>query len=140
MKYKGIEIKEFKSNKPVGFNPPKKMLVWNFEDDASVQNDVDVYAYLPEQAWPVKCSEVSWRHCAEIPEAPKPRRVTNRELSKWLAQGNGEVSGKNSSGVWTEHVYDKDEMDEACSEHVVIRKWNDTEWHEPAADYMGLEG
>ena len=29
MIYKGIELKEFTSEKPVVFDPPKRMLVWN---------------------------------------------------------------------------------------------------------------
>ena len=28
MKYKGIELNEFESEKPVIFDPPKRMLVW----------------------------------------------------------------------------------------------------------------
>ena len=31
MKYKGIELKEFTSDKTVVFDPPKEMLVWDYE-------------------------------------------------------------------------------------------------------------
>lgn len=30
-------------------------------------------------------------HNIELLDPPKPRRATNRELSRWLAQGNGQI-------------------------------------------------
>ena len=137
MKYDGIKLQEFTSDKTIVFDPPKKMLVWDIEDSMPIKRNV--YAYLPKRDFPVKGAVSEWRHCAELPEEPKPRRATNRELAKWLTQGNGELSGKTSSGVWSEHVYDKDKPNKACSEHLVIRKWNTVKWHEPTVDYMGLE-
>lgn len=139
MKYNGIEFTEFKSDKPVAFNPPKQMLVWNFGSEP-VKSDVCVYAYLPDHAWPVKCSDMSWRHCAEIPDAPKPRRATNRELARWLAQGNGlyknrHVRGQSYSDIGSNEFT----LDDECSTNLLIRKWEDNEWHEPTVDYMGLE-
>ena len=137
MKYNGIEVKEFKSDKPVAFDPPKKMLCWDTYDDRPCLDEVD--AYIPRHNFPVKCSDSEWRHCAEIPEDTKPRRATNLELAKWLANGNGQVSGKESLGVWMTHTYTKNEEYNACDESTTVRKWDDTEWHEPTADYMGLE-
>ncbi len=137
MKYNGIELKEFTSDKPVAFDPPKKMLVW--DDDNRRCRYAVVLAYLPMSTSPVIEDCSFWQHCAEDPEALKPRRATNLELSKWLAQGNGEVSMTDNLGVWTEHLYSRDKWDDACPEYMVIRKWDDAEWHEPTADYMGLE-
>ena len=34
MKYKGIELTEFKSDENVAFNPPKVMLVWDADETA----------------------------------------------------------------------------------------------------------
>lgn len=137
MKYKGIELKEFTSDKPVVFDPPKKTLVWNLATD--FPQVMDVVAYLPKCCSPVKTVNSAWQHCAEIPEEQKPRRATNRELAKWLAQGNGEYSTKIGNGICSQSVYNKGTCDNVCPEYIVIRKWNDAEWHEPTVDYMGLE-
>lgn len=67
MTYNGEELNEFTSDKPVTFNPPKKMLVWDGESCAPVQNDV--YAYMPEYGFLVICLDDFWHHCAEIPKA-----------------------------------------------------------------------
>lgn len=138
MKYKGIELKEYKSDKPVVFDPPKKMLVWDEIMDTPLE--AKVYSYMPAWIYPVGTSTQTFCHCAEIPEEPKPRRATNLELMKWLAQGNGWCTNTLSSGVWAFHEFDVDYADEPCHKNFRIRKWDDKEWHEPTADYMGLEG
>ena len=73
----------------------------------------------------------------EIPEEPKPRRATNRELAEWLAKGNGQKSGNKGIACISYsygHLADDCEIDKT----VVVRKWGDAEWHEPTVDYMGL--
>lgn len=137
MKYKGIELKEFTSDKPVVFDPPKKMLVWS---DRTLNPGTErVLAYLPTRYFPVVLKADSLTHCAEIPEETKPRRATNVELMKWLTTGNG--LGRNIMGnlIWTSYDIDNECADDACDEHIRIRKWDDDEWHEPTEDYMGLE-
>lgn len=58
------------------------------------------------------------------------RRMTNRELAKWLADGNGQkIEGKNKF-VYTTYAY-KDGDSTPCRKGVLIRGWNETEWHEP---------
>lgn len=47
MKYKGIELEEFKIDKPVAFNRPKRMLVWNTDQGSPVEDIV--FAYIPER-------------------------------------------------------------------------------------------
>lgn len=140
MKYKGIELKEFTSDKPVIFDPPKKMICWNDGDNhRGYGGPIPVQAYIPKRRTKVISVYGLWQHCAEIPEEQKPRRATNRELAKWLAQGNGEYSTKIGNGICSQSVYNKGTCDNVCPEHIVIRKWNDAEWHEPTVDYMGLE-
>lgn len=90
-------------------------------------------------------------YCALLPEKPAPRRATNRELAKWLAQGNVEVltlmqtANRNSREmVETAWRYFSGE----CNEEVDygfegqrckgVRKWNDAEWHTPDVEYMGI--
>lgn len=134
MKYKGIEIKEFESEKPVLFDPPKRMLVWDYVDGTPIEKDV--IAFIPNRYYKVIEQKYLYIHCAEIPEV-MCRRATNLELAKWLAQGNGQY--KMSDGrIWTEHPYDIGLDDDACSIIIKVRKWGDKEWHEPTLEYLGL--
>ena len=139
MKYKGIELKEFKSDKTVVFDKPREMFVWDDCNPDLLMTDT-VYAYLVNRHPKVQGDKYAWQHCAEIPEEPKPRRATNLELMKWLAQGKGYCNNTLSSGVWATYEFDADIADKPCFESFRVRKWEDKEWHEPTADYMGLEG
>lgn len=144
MNYKGIELKDI-SGTPKIIDPPKQMLVWNDSDNEPC---VDyIYAIGPSSMnLPVRAiSSDGWlgthcyKHCAEI---PKPHRATYRELSKWLAHGNGEVADGdiNKSPYCKSSIYyESRESDKPCSVTLYIRKWNDNEWHEPTLDYMEME-
>lgn len=73
------------------------------------------------------------------PDEPKESKpVTNRELTRWLAQGNGECKSSNSD-MWfsTIHYYWSGEDNTPAK--ALVRKWEDTEWHKPTREYMGLE-
>lgn len=135
MEYKGIELKEFESEKPVLFEPPKRMLVWDC--DVETPTEAEVLAFIPNRCRKVIEQTYVYIHCAEIPEV-LCRRSTNRELAKWLVLGNGQyqVSG---GRIWTEHHYDIGQDDDACSKFIKVRKWCDKEWHEPTPEYLGLE-
>lgn len=78
MKYNGIELEAFTSDKPVVFDPPKKMLVW---DDSSIEpKECPVVAYAPNRIrFPVIADDCIYRHCAEIPEESKPGRAEARK-------------------------------------------------------------
>lgn len=135
MKYKGIELKEFTSEKPVIFDPPKRMLVWDYDDGIPIEKDI--IAFIPNRCRKVIEQTCAYIHCAEIPEV-MCRRATNRELAKWLVLGNGQyqvIGGR----IWTEHHYDIGQDDDACSKFIKVRKWCDKEWHEPTLEYIGLE-
>ena len=136
MKYKGIELKEFTSEKPVLFDPPRKMLVWNDNDETPTEKDV--LAFIPNRCYPVIATDDNLDHCSEIPEV-LCRRATNRELAKWLALGNGQYKVSGGIRIWTEHPYDIGQDDDACSKFIKVRKWCDKEWLEPTLDYLGLE-
>lgn len=156
MKYNNIELKEV--TEPQIFNPPKKMLVWNSIMDYAMESLVVAIVERSDGLCTI-CHDCNiYPHSAEIPEEsnpkPKPRMVTNRELSKWLVQGNGEMTFKSKSEseidhlVFSSHLYEEEFADEECDKAlkrnddgswVVVRKWEDTEWHDPTADYLGLE-
>ena len=132
MKYKGIELTEV--TEPKLFDPPKKMLVWGCSENIT---ELDVYAITSRKDFPVICENSNWRHCAEIPEVPESKLVTYRELARWLAEGNGEVMWANN--VLSNWNYSTDEESKALDESLSVRKWDDTEWHKPTREYLGLE-
>lgn len=138
MKYKGKELKEI--TVPQAFDPPKQMFVWDNDvncDEPLVQTVYAVIRTLAGTTQAVGPASSRWLHCAEIPEEPKSRRATNRELSKWLAQGNGEKS----EGDWRfdGHAYERDKANVEVSNKINVRKWEDAYWHEPTVDYMGIK-
>ena len=65
MKYKGIELKEFTSDKPVVFDPPKNMVVWDY---GIYPRKDRVIAYVAGGDAPVVTPHNHWDYCAEIPE------------------------------------------------------------------------
>lgn len=139
IKYNGMELEEFKSDKPVIFDSPRAALCWM---NNGWQGGVCEYilAFIPRSdSCLVVTDHSTWLHCALLPEKPAPRRATNRELAKWLAQGNGEVNIHNTE-VHTYFNYAPENANSECNEEKFkVRKWEDTEWHKPTADYLGLE-
>ena len=139
MKYNGIELKEFTSDKPVLFDPPREMLVWDRTDSEPFERSVVGYFPIRTIARKVITMTDSFMRCAEIPKTPKSRRATNRELAMWLAKGNGEILDKSLGMVFTRYSYSELQADDACVSHSdFVRKWDDKEWHEPTIDYIRL--
>jgi hypothetical protein len=143
IKYNGMELEEV--TEPQIFDPPKRCVVW--DDDSLSPSESYIIAIFPESA-KLKCNVMDlylyrYRHCALLPDPPKPRRATNRELSRWLAQGNGEVWHGWHSIMSTYFDYDMRKADLLVEDDgdlkIKVRKWDDTEWHEPTVEYMGLE-
>ena len=132
MKYKGIELTEV--TEPKLFDPPKKMLVWGRYENIT---ELDVYAITSRKDFPVICENSTWKHCAEIPKVPESKLVTYRELARWLSEGNGEVMW--SKTICSNWNYSNDDENEALDESFTVRKWDDTEWHKPTREYLGLE-
>ena len=131
MEYNGIELKEITTSQI--FDPPKEMLVWDYVDSAPFK--MPVHAIVASKTFPVIAEEGDYQYCAEIPETP---RVTNRELSKWLAKGHGEY--RNQIGAVSNlYIYVDLQTDVAVPSYIRVRKWDDADWHEPTVDYMGIE-
>lgn len=135
--YNGMELEEFISAEPKIFSPPTRMVVWDEEFNKFVE---DVYVYDPRRkdSYYVVTATASWLHCALLPDTPKPRRATNRELSRWLALGNGECLGSQDDAdtAWN---YPMECSNMPLRDGAKVRKWSDTEWHEPTVDYLRLE-
>lgn len=147
IKYKGIELKTI--TEPQIFDPPKKMVVCNTQFTKIEERTVSaIVKDAKGDTWaithPCFIGDILeyWAFCAEIPEDLKPRMATNREVAKWLAQGNGEwgiskfgVIEKAGIGWFYDTGYEK----QTLQSEFRVRKWDDTEWHVPTVDYMGLE-
>lgn len=67
----------------------------------------------------------------------EPRRATNRELARWIAEGKGEILIPHCV---TQHVsYAVGQDNAECVSGQQVRKWSDTEWHEPTVDYLDID-
>ena len=72
--------------------------------------------------------------------------LTNRELAKWLAQGNGElrdIAIDDSDEIEfsrTNHTYCLNSESQSVSSEIMIRKWCDVEWHKPTKEYIAPKG
>lgn len=54
-----------------------------------------------------------------------------------VCQEGGEVMWANN--VLSNWNYSTDEENKALDESLSVRKWDDTEWHKPTREYLGLE-
>ena len=134
MTYKGIELEEFTSEKPVIFDPPKRMLVWN--DCDSGPSEANVFAFIPNRCYPVIGTDNSFDHCAEIPEESS-RQATVIQLAEWASKGFGIM--KLSDYITTYLSFDEGSENSPVCDNVLVRKWGDKEWHAPTREYLGLE-
>ena len=128
MKYNGIELEEV--TEPQIFTPPKTMIVWD-DDENTVERTV--CAIVDREGFRVITSNSIWKHCANIPEEAT-NLATNRELARWLAEGNGEA--KVVTNVFIHWTYGELEANKNVDDNVSVRKWSDTEWHEPTREYL----
>lgn len=86
-------------------------------------------------------STPKWSDFIEYRIKPEEKPITNRELARWLAKGNGEWmrDSENFSRCSTDCTYSVKYADEVVEEDILIRKWEDTKWGKPTREYMGLE-
>ena len=121
-------------------NPtPRMMWCWNsnVEDKVPVKvisvvkTDTCVYPVLSIMKDDVGYD--TFRHCAEI-EEPKTRRMTNKELSRWLREKpTREYKYQTSDYICSTFDYREYVQDEEVSVDMRIRE-NDGEWKEPLAE------
>lgn len=73
---------------------------------------------------------------------PKTSRMTNIELAEWLAKGNGLVKweGADVSEVYTYFILDEDSLNAEVSEDILIRAWDEKEWHRPCKVEVSDDG
>ena len=118
-------------------NPtPRMMWVWNYNEEDRQQrkvayflNSKDPYPIVTITADESACD--IYMHCAEI---EKQKRMTNKELSRWLREKpTREYKFKNSDFVYGEKNYREIEQDEEVVDNTLIRE-DDGEWREPLVE------
>ena len=121
-------------------NPtPRMMWVWDSVGDDKKQRKV---IYISELGIPYpifaltddKLNTEHFKHCAEI-ESPKRRRMTNKELSRWLREKpTREWKYKNGVTVYGYYGYEEKCENEEVPNNILIRE--DDEWREPLVDVV----
>lgn len=118
-------------------NPiPRMMWVWDYNEEDRQQRKV-VYFLNSKDPYPVvtitadeSVSDI-YMHCAEI---EKKRRMTNKELSRWLREkATREWKYKNVYYVYSFYSYTERNADEEVCDRVLIRE-DDGEWREPLVE------
>lgn len=91
IKYKDMELEEFTSDKPMFIDPPISGVFATAE--LIPVREGKLFTFDPRFYQPYTDEENRrWNHFFVLPKTPKSRRATYRELSKWLAKGNGEFA------------------------------------------------
>ena len=120
-------------------NPtPRTMWVWDDKDKDKKQRKVIRISKLGI-TYPIialsedKLGTEPFKHCAEI-EEPKTRRMTNKELSRWLRENpTREYKYTTSNYIFTSYDYRENNQDKEVHEGIIIRE-NDGEWREPLVE------
>ena len=118
-------------------NPtPRMMWVWGNSESNKKQRKVICFL-APEFRYPVvaltknETTTGCFRHCAEI---EKQRRMTNKELSRWLREKpTRECKWTFDGCVCSVHTYNEKCENEEVRKDVVIRE-DDGEWREPLVE------
>ena len=118
-------------------NPtPRMMWVWNSTVECKVKRMVLFFTERnPSHSVVVLTSDnitcANYKHCAEI---EKPRRMTNKELSRWLREKpTRECKYLTSSYICSTFDYREFMQDEEVQEDMVIRE-DGGEWREPLVE------
>ena len=117
-------------------NPtPRMMWVWDNIENNKQQREV-IYFLDSKLSYSVvaltedKVGIEQFRHCAEI-EEPKTRRMTNKELSRWLREKpTREYKYLTSNFICCDYDYRAENQDKEAHEDILIRE-GDGEWKEP---------
>ena len=121
-------------------NPaPRVMWCWNSEIEDKVKakvihilsNGVCVYPILT--VTDIDDDYETYKHCAEI-EKQKQRRMTYKELSRWLREKpTREYKYLTSNFICCDYDYRVENQDKEAHEDILIRE-DDGEWKEPLVE------
>lgn len=124
-------------------NPtPRMMWVWDSEVEPKVKRKRKVIYFIENKhahGYPIialsedGANSVGYAHCAEIEEL-KTRRMTNKELSRWLREKpTREYKYLTSDYICSTFDYREYKQDEEVSVDMRIRE-DDGEWREPLVE------
>lgn len=121
-------------------NPmPRMMWVWdNDESEKRKRKVIYVLSGAKGKKYSVitvtdeeTCYITAYTHCAEI---EKQRRMTNKELSRWLREKpTREWKYIADNNIYTSYNYEEDFADKESWKEVVVRE-DDGEWREPLVE------
>lgn len=77
---------------------------------------------------------VEWNK-EKVEKSSKPQRMTNQQLMRWLAKGNGLITNSIDYVGTYFSVLGKN-LDKPCSDEFKVRKWDSEEWIEPTVDLL----
>lgn len=94
--------------------------------------------------YPWQCENVRYKHVypvkwneEKVKDALKPKkRMTNRQLAKWLADNRGELRTCLKVNVFHDHQYYCGTEDLEVEVGYKVRKWDSEEWIEPTVDLL----
>lgn len=108
----------------------------NYELKIAHNNGETIESYDEELKKWVEEKEPKWWDNVKYRVKQNDNFCTNRQLAKWLAQGNGEC--KIEKFVSTYHIYEEIDTNNEIEDYLV-RRWEDSVWHTPTLDYMGIK-
>ena len=119
-------------------NPtPRMMWVWDVDEKDKVQRMVVYVVKGGPSNLPVRATinddadYEAYRHCAEI---EKQRRMTNKELSRWLREKpTREWKYKDGISVYGYYGYEEKREKEEVTDNFLIRE-DDGDWKEPLVE------
>lgn len=122
-------------------NPtPRMMWVRDSNESNKKQRKVIYFLENKDDSFPVIALDYdgtitdNYKHCAEI-EEPKTRRMTHKELSRWLRENPTRefMDSKGRELIFCHHSYYEDEASKEVPGAFLIRE-NDGEWREPLVE------
>ena len=118
---------------------PRLMWVWDKDEKDKIQRRVIYFIEDKNTSYPVvvlssgNTLASNYRYCAEI-EEPKTRRMTHKELSRWLREHpSREYKYQTSDYICSAFDYRECKQDEEVHEDIRIRE-DGGEWKEPLAE------
>lgn len=119
-------------------NPtPRMMWVWDKDEKDKVQRRViyfiedNITPYPVVVLFPSDNRALNYMHCAEI---EKQRRMTYKELSRWLREKpTREYKYLTSGFICCDYDYREENQDKEAHEDIRIRE-DDGEWREPLVE------
>ena len=120
-------------------NPtPRMMWVWDVNEKDKVRRKVIYIGKGGPCTYPVMTNTdddteyKAYRHCAEI-KKPKTRRMTNKELSRWLREKPTREIKYCSNTIGCFYTYIEEDAEQEAVEGILIRE-GDSDWREPLVE------